>query len=114
MLTELSVAMVSFCQYVPIYTETEVKNAKTSHTSTNITPLYYHMLTALWSITGDSVQTKNCIKEVVVTSGFEKPSQCGSALNLHSLLWPAGGDSTGCTKKVRLLKVYEEITLILT
>ena len=30
------------------------------------------------------------------TSGSDKWSHCGSALNLHSSYWPAGGDSAGC------------------
>lgn len=34
-----------------------------------------------------------------VGPGTDKWSQCGSALNLNSFTWPAGGDYSGCQKK---------------
>ena len=60
-------------------------------------------------------QLSTTLSTQVTTSGSEKWGQRGSALNLHSFYWPAGGDSTGCQKKsVWMSQVSTKITLCLT
>lgn len=42
-----------------------------------------------------------------IASRFEKKSQCAlKALNLHSLQWPAGGDSFGCKSNSACIRVF--------
>ena len=64
------------------------------------------------SYPGLKLSVCQCSRQVAATCSV-KWSQCGSALNLHSFKRPAGGDCTGCKKRLRLyivlLRLYRRL-----